>query len=81
MCKYSNNCNGNGGCGAHGICNCQDGYGLADCSAKAVNLNTFTTYSLNNRGYLFFEVVLSGKDKLVIHFIKCFLTSYLDTIP
>lgn len=65
MCNYMNNCNGNGACSNTGVCNCKDSYGLADCSVQAIAIDSTKTYSLNNRGYLFFSVSLNGQDTLV----------------
>jgi len=81
MCDFANNCNGNGQCLPTGTCACSVGYGLADCSVKAVPLDTSKTYTINQRGFLFFSVPLNGKDKMVFFLNKLILfTNLLDSI-
>lgn len=49
MCDFMLNCSGNGKCNNNGICECDTGYGLADCSASADVFEQFASYTLNPR--------------------------------
>ena len=40
MCKYMNDCYGNGSCNSYGKCECKSGYYGADCSTTVTNLSS-----------------------------------------
>lgn len=65
MCQGMNHCNGNGVCGTNGMCTCNDGYGLADCSAQATPLVGSMDFTLNPRQFIFLLLNLNGADQIV----------------
>jgi len=67
MCNYMNNCSGNGQCNSLGVCACKQGFGLADCSAKATPIAT-TTYTLQPRDYLFASVQFTANLDQILQF-------------
>jgi hypothetical protein len=66
MCDAMNNCNGNGVCNSNGICQCNDGFGLADCSAVPESINQTITYTLQPRDYDFFVVPFTTNSRIVV---------------
>lgn len=50
MCKYMNDCNGNGVCGWDGKCKCNAGYKSADCSEKVEALTNGYSKTFNFNG-------------------------------
>lgn len=76
-----NNCSGHGTCNSSGLCNCDAGYGLADCSVGKVSilynrlmsyylaheaLVNGTKYQLNEGSWAYYTVDLSKNGTFVI---------------
>ena len=49
MCKYMNDCYGNGDCNSYGKCECDTGFYGADCSATVVDLTVQQGYSAEEK--------------------------------
>mmetsp|Transcript_19729 Transcript_19729/g.16891 ORF Transcript_19729/g.16891 Transcript_19729/m.16891 type:complete len:124 (-) Transcript_19729:362-733(-) len=62
MCEYNNKCSGHGKCLPTGLCKCDDGYGLSDCSVQAKLFEQFGTYTLKPREYAFFKFRVQEAD-------------------
>ena len=60
MCKYMDDCNGNGDCNSYGKCECNTGFYGADCSSTATDLTTVdgNTQSESVTGNRWFYYVL-----------------------
>lgn len=50
MCKYMDNCTGNGVCQSNGQCKCNDGFKSADCSEKVEVLTNLYSKTFNTNG-------------------------------
>jgi len=65
LCSYMNNCSDHGHCDDRGLCVCDQGYFLGDCSVKPEDLEQDQTYTLAPRGYAFFRLPANGNDQFV----------------
>jgi hypothetical protein len=59
-----NNCNGNG-TPKNGVCVCNPGYQLGDCSIQPTPLGSVYNITLGPRGMEFFILNLNGSDTIV----------------
>ena len=67
MCNQMNQCSEHGTCDqTTGICNCETGYGLEDCSALLTNLTSKDKATLKPREYAFYQVPIKQNDYIVI---------------
>ena len=60
MCKYMNDCNGNGDCNSYGKCECNAGYFGADCSTTVKDLTRIEgsqeSYSVQASRWFYYKV-------------------------
>jgi hypothetical protein len=64
-----NNCSyPNGTCTPTGTCQCNAGFGLDDCSATGINIESSLNMTLLPRETQFVSVSLNGNDVIVINY-------------